>query len=64
MMVEVTREEFENLVQRVATLEEREEERAVIARAFAQQGRESAERARRAQQASQGLNNRPIASSA
>ena len=43
-MTEVTREEFESLAKRVATLEEREEERASIARAFAKQGQESAER--------------------
>ena len=53
-MPEVTREEFESLAKRVATLEGYEEERAGIARALEAQVLESAERRareRRAQKA-------------
>lgn len=60
-MSDVTRAEFEALAERVAVIERREAERTQIARALEEQSKESA--ARRAQQAGQGVNSRPIASS-
>ena len=63
-MPEVTREEFENLAQRVATLEEREEERAIIGRALEAQRIESAERrAREVVPVPYGWESRPMAAS-
>ena len=61
-MSDVTREEFENLTRRVAFLEEKEERRAMIARAFSAQSEESALR-REAQQSGQPEKSLPIARS-